>query len=155
MKFIKFSTTDSSFYLSLLICFYFLYLFFYLIEYKILITAIQCYCIIYINLIIYNDDFQTIQVKIDGLRTCFLSRFLEEIILFISVGCIEGISNAVQLSSVSPLEANNAGIMIVIVGGGVGVIVVVSSIINMIIVISVITVVVIVNITITIISIMQ
>jgi hypothetical protein len=77
-------------------------------------------------------------VKIDGLRTCFLSRFLEEIIIFISVGCIEGISNAVQLSSVSPLEASNAGMMIVaVITIGVGVIVVVSSIIIMIVVISI------------------
>ena len=54
-------------------------------------------------------------MKIEGLRTCFLSRFLEEIIIFISVGCIEGISNAVQLSSVSPLEANNAGMIVAVV----------------------------------------
>lgn len=73
-------------------------------------------------------------MKIDGLRTCFLSRFLEEIIVFISVGCIEGISNSVQLSSVSPLEANNAGIMIVIVGVVIDVVVVSSIIIIMIIV---------------------
>lgn len=78
-------------------------------------------------------------MKIDGLRTCFLSRFLEEIIVFISVGCIEGISNSVQLSSVSPLEANNAGIMIVIVG--VVIDVVVSSIIIIMIIVTSITVV--------------
>ena len=54
-------------------------------------------------------------MKIDGLRTCFLSRFLEEILIFVSVGCIEGISKAVQLSSTSPLGMENEGMTITII----------------------------------------
>lgn len=53
-------------------------------------------------------------MKIDGLRTCFLSRFLEEILIFVSVGCIEGISKAVQLSSTSSLGMENEGMIITI-----------------------------------------
>jgi hypothetical protein len=43
--------------------------------------------------------FQNLQIKLEGMRLCLLSRFFEELSVFISDGFIAGITRAVSVTS--------------------------------------------------------